>query len=109
MAQLVERGVNLERRWRVLREGGVSTLFVQMERRDDFRKWHVALAQQFAGSDRIDRVTIHISFEQVFCVSRKRVEEEVAKFRLGETSRVAKMKNIELIPMLHDVPQAFQD
>jgi hypothetical protein len=71
-----------------------------MERRDDFRERHVALAQQFARSDGIDRVAIHVPFEQIFGVPRKRVVEEVAKLRLRETPPVAEMENVELIPMV---------
>jgi hypothetical protein len=82
VAQLVERRVDLERRGRILGKGRVGTFLVQMKRRHNFRERYVSLAQQFAGSDRIDRIAIHVSVEQVPGVSRKRVVEEVAKLKL---------------------------
>jgi hypothetical protein len=70
-----------------------------MERRNDFRKRHISLAQEFAGSDRIDRVAIHVTFEQILRVPRQRIVEEVTKFRLRQTPPVAEMKNVELVPV----------
>ena len=99
VAELVESRIYREGRWRA-GKNLVRAFLEKVKRRHDFRKWHVEVAQQLSGTDSIDRVAIHVAVEEVLGVAQESVVEEFAELHLQQTASIAKVKRIELIPVL---------